>query len=481
MYIILGIIIVFITVILFNTYRFKPITFDTEVKHYIDNSIDIEKSAANLSEAIKIKTISNSDYKKFDYEQFEKFISFLEKTYPLVHEKLNKKRINEFSLIYKWSGKDSTKKPILLMGHYDVVPVEKGTENDWTYDAFSGDIAESKIWGRGTLDDKISVISILEAAESLLQENYIPERDIYFSFGHDEEVGGEQGASKIAEKFEEDDLEFEFIMDEGGAVVEKPMEGINKTVAMIGICEKGSTNVKITVKGDGGHSSTPPKNTALGKLALVLTRLEKIKMKPEITEPLKQFLNIMGREMGFGARLAIANIGIFKPLLFKIFENNPTTNAFIRTTTAITMSEASDAPNVLPQKASAIVNCRIRPGDTIEDLVEHIKKAAGDIEIEIELLMKEEASIISDITSEAYSKISETIKKIYPNVLISPYLMVGGTDSRKFDKVCKNIIRFAPYKITNEELSTVHNTNEYISMDNLKKYITFMKLIMKNT
>lgn len=480
MYIIIGLIIIFVIVILVKTNNFKPIKLNNQGEHYIDNSIDIEKSSLNLSEAVKIKTISNADYSKFDYEKFEEFIFFLEKTYPLVHEKLEKQRINNYSLIFRWKGKDDSKKPILLMGHYDVVPVEKGTEKDWTHDAFSGKIENNIIWGRGTLDDKITVISILEAAESLLKENYIPERDIYFSFGHDEEVGGEEGASKIAEKFEEEGLEFDFIIDEGGAVVEKPIQGIDKTVALIGICEKGSTNVKITVKGEGGHSSTPPNNTALGKLAIVLTRLEKNKMKPEITEPLIHFLNIIGREMGFSTRLAIANMGIFKPILFKIFEKNPITNALIRTTTAITMSEASDAPNVLPQKASAVVNCRIRPGDTIDDLINHIKKAAGNIEVETEILLREEASKVSDINSKAYGLISDTIEKVYPNVLISPYLMVGGTDSRKYGKVCKHIIRFAPYRINSNELSSVHNTNEYISIENLKRYITFMKLIMKN-
>lgn len=479
MYIILVLIVGFVTVVLYRTAKFKPLETKNEREQYIDNSIDIEKSQNNLSDAIKIKTISNTDYDKFDYEKFEQFITFLEKTYPKTHKKLDRQRINKYSLVYKWTGKNNSKKPILLMGHYDVVPVERGTEDDWIFDAFSGEIVGDKIWGRGTLDDKISVISILEAAEYLLEEDYMPERDIYFSFGHDEEVGGEEGASKVAEKFEKENLEFEFVIDEGGAVVEKPMKGIDKTVAMIGICEKGSTNVKITVRGEGGHSSTPPKNTALGKLAIVLTRLENSNMKPKITDPLNCFLSIIGREMGFVSRLAIANMGILRPLLLKIFENNPTTNAFIRTTIALTMSEASDAPNVLPQKASAVVNCRIRPGDTVDDLMDHINKVAGNIEIETEILMREEASSVTDINSSSYKKISKTIKKIYPEALISPYLMVGGTDSRKYEKVSENIIRFAPYRISNTELSSIHNTNENISIDNLRRYITFMKLIMK--
>ncbi len=477
----LIIIAIFIGVLLFNTAKFKPSIIDKNcgIVPYTDDKIDIEKAARNLSEAVKIKTISNIDYTKFDFDKFEEFISFIERTYPLVHQNLSKERVNKYSLVFKWKGKDTNKKPILLMGHYDVVPVERGTEKDWTYDAFSGEIAEGQIWGRGTLDDKISVISILEAAETLLKQGYIPERNIYFSFGHDEEVGGNQGASKVAEKFKKEGLEFDFVLDEGGAVIEKPMN-IDKTVATIGICEKGSTNVKITVKGDGGHSSTPPKNTALGKLSVVITRLEKNQMRPEITKPLEDFLNIIGREMGYGARFAISNIKILKPLLYKIFEKNSMTNAMIRTTTAATMAKASDAPNVLPQKASAVINCRIRPGDTVEDLIYHIKKIAGDIEVEIEVLLKEVASAVTDVNSKQYINLCKVIKKIYPNVIISPYLMLGGTDSRKYEKVCKNILRFSPYKLTNEELATMHSTNERITLENYKRFITFIKVIIEN-
>ena len=434
----------------------------------------------NLSEAIKIKTVSNSDYEKINFSEFDKFIEYLKNTYKLVHSHLEFTRVNTYGLVYRWRGESKDKLPIMFIAHYDVVPVENNTEKDWKYDAFSGIVAEERIWGRGTLDIKSQVIAILETAEQLLNNGYMPERDIFFAFGHDEEVGGRNGAKQIAEYFSEKNIKFEAIYDEGGIVITDAMKNVKSPMALIGIAEKGYCDVKIKVNSDGGHSSMPPKNTALGNLSKIICEIEKKPMKAKLCMPVHNMLKNICSEMGILVEIAVKNSWLFKPVLIKILSSSPMTNAMVRTTTAATMSKASDAPNVLPQNAIAVINSRLLPGDSSEDLVNHIKQITDKYNAEVEKIQVEEPSQISPIDTIGYMKLQETIKKIFGNVIVTPYLVMGGTDSRKYEIVCNNIYRFTPCKINSEEQSTMHNTNESITIENYYKMLNFYEYIITN-
>lgn len=460
----------------YNTLTLKVPEVNREARPYKPTNID-EASLKNLSKAISIKTISRTPYSQMDFNALEEFISFLESTYVNVHKQLELTRVNGYGLVYRWRGKDAAKKPLLLLAHYDVVPVEEGTQKDWKRGPFSGAIHEDALWGRGTLDIKSQLMAILEAVEKLLKEGATPGRDIYLAFGQDEEVGGMEGAYKIAELFEAENISFEAVFDEGGTVISDALEGVKVPMALVGIGEKGYVNLKLTAAGSGGHSSMPPKNTALGRLAKAITLLEEKPMKRVWCSAVRNMLEAVSGEMGLPVKIAMANFWLFKPLLNKILSSSATTNAMIRTTTAVTMAKGSDAANVLPQKAEAVINARLIPGDSSQDLINHIKRVTKGL-VEVEALTVEEPSDISPIDTLGYRKLTGVIKEFYPNALVAPYLVMGGTDSRKYSRLSKNIYRFTPYLINSEEKDTMHSTDEHISIENYMRMIEFyIKLI----
>ncbi|MBN2627918.1 MAG: M20/M25/M40 family metallo-hydrolase [Spirochaetales bacterium] len=447
------------------------------------DSIDGKRAAESLSQAITYRTISYGDYDKFDYGEFGKFLNFLIERFPRMAQQCSPRRINDYSVLYHWKGTDGGLPPLLLLGHYDVVPVEEGTEGEWRQDPFSGVIEGGELWGRGSLDMKVQIISHLEAAEQLLAEGFQPQRDIWFSYNYDEEQRGSRGASQAVEFFKEKGIRFDSVFDEGGCIVKGAMPGVEPPLAIIGLAEKGCANFRIKVKGSGGHSSMPPRSTALGKLSRIITDLEQNPMKPRMTPPVRQMLRVTSPEMSFVSRLALANQFLFKPLLFKIFAANPTTNAMIRTSFSATMSRTGDAPNVLPLSAEAVINCRPLPGDSVSDALNHLHrmavKSCDPNEYEIEIILGDNASPLSPYETSSYRKIESMIKKYYPQALVSPYLMMGGSDSSKFYPVCDNIYRFMPILINKEELDTMHNSNERISLDNITRSTAFFKEFIK--
>lgn len=437
-----------------------------------NNPFDLQLALQHLSDAIKIKTISYPDYDKMDFKLFDEFLLFLDRSYPNINRVCKKEIINGYCPIYIWESKEKQNKPILLLGHYDVVPVEKSSESEWEEEPFSGMIKDDYIWGRGTLDDKNQVIAVMEAVEHMIKNNYKPKRDIYMVFGFDEEVGGRRGAEKAAEVFKERAIEFECVIDEGGSVITDMMEGLTAPAALIGIAEKGSTNIKITVPGQGGHSSMPPDSTAIGTLAKIVSNVEKNPMKPRLIMPVKEMLKTMAPYMT-GQKFVLKNIDKLFPIIHPVLGKNPTTNALIRTTIAFTMTGGGDAPNVLPQKAWTTANLRILQGDSVDSTLEHIKNVNPDIEFEIEKLLVEEPSGISTIDGEPYKIVSNIIKEMYPEAIVVPYLMAGGTDSRKYFDLCKNIYRFSSVILTKKDYATIHSNNERISFENFSNMINF--------
>ncbi|GHV07009.1 peptidase M20 [Clostridia bacterium] len=429
---------------------------------------------ARLSRAIQIPTLSAPRYEDTDFAPFDEFLSFLAEAFPLFHATCELERVNTYALLYRWRGKDSSRVPILFTAHYDVVPAG----NDWTHPAFSGALADGRVWGRGTLDIKSQLTAHMEAAEALMRQGFAPEGDVYFAYGHDEEVGGAQGAEKIVEILTRRGIRLGGVLDEGGMVVTGAIAGVKSPVALIGVAEKASNQYEITVKGNGGHSSTPPKTTALGQVAEIIRRIENNPLPARLTPPVLAMFKNISPEMGGVTEFVVKHSGIFSGVLKNTLSKSPVTNAMIRTTFAATQAKASDAVNVLPLSASVTVNVRLLSGDTVDAVTEHFKKLAAEIPVSIRVWPGEEATAISPHSGDFYERIAKHTKELYPGAIVTPYLMLGGADARKYSDICENIYRFTPISVTNAEKDTIHNRDENISVENYTRMITFFEAIL---
>ncbi len=462
-----------------TTYKAKPLSSANIGE---EEKVDVERFISNLSEAIKIPTIANRDESLVDWAPFDEFHAFLEKAYPLMHEKLEKQIISTRSLMYHWKSDHPEKEPIALLSHQDVVPVTPGTEGDWKYPPYSGEVAEGFLWGRGAIDMKNHLIGVCEAVETLLEEGYVPERDVYLCFGHNEEVMAEGeicGADCMMRWFKEHHIKLDSVLDEGGAILEAKVDKvIDGHLAGVGIAEKGHVDFEISVNAKGGHSSQPPKHSALGELSRIVCKLENNQFKAELTPQLYSLFNEIGKNTSYPVRCIMSNLPILKPLVTKICSEIPPVASMMRTTTAVTMANGSPAPNVLPQKATVNVNFRIMPGQTIEDVEKHIRKCAGP-KAEIKLVSGKNPSKISSTSSRAFEAISKICKEMDPKAIVAPYLVMGGTDARQYEDVCDNIYRYSPFLMDTALLLTTHGTNERIPVSSLKDGVVFFKRYIK--
>lgn len=448
----------------------------------VEEKVDVDRFIKNLSDAIKIPTIANRDESLVDWAPFDEFHALLEKAYPLLHKNLDKQIISTRSLLYHWKSDHPEKEPIALLSHQDVVPVTPGTEDDWKYPAFSGEVAEGFLWGRGAIDMKNHLIAVCEAVEALLEEGYVPERDVYLCFGHNEEVMAEGeicGADCMMRWFKANGIKLDSVLDEGGAILEAKVDKvIDGHLAGVGIAEKGHVDFEISVNAKGGHSSQPPKHSALGELSRIVCKLENNQFKAELTPQLYFLFNEIGKNTTYPVRCVMSNLPVLKPLITKICSEIPPVASMMRTTTAVTMANGSPAPNVLPQKATVNVNFRIMPGQTIEDVEAHIRKYAGP-KAEIKLVSGKNPSKISPTDSRAFNAIREICKEMDPKAIVAPYLVMGGTDARQYEDVCDNIYRYSPFLMNTGLLLTTHGTNERIPVDSLKDGVVFFKKYIK--
>lgn len=467
----------FFSVILYSFFNFNSKQFKVTAVTVIKKE---EKALTNLSEAIKIKTVSYAKQDTSSEGEFKKFKEFIAKTYPLVHKKLVKKEINN-SFLYKWEGKNTSLKPIILLAHFDVVPVEESAMKKWKENPFSGVIKDGFIWGRGSLDDKVSVISTLEAIETLIGENFTPERSIYLAFGHDEEIGGESGAKQIAQYLEEQNIKAEFILDEGLSIVSGVIPGIDKPSALIGVAEKGYASFELSVDIAGGHSSMPSKENAITILSKALLKINEQQMKPKLVEPVKEFFKYIGPEMGFVNRVIFSNLWLFEPVVIKIFGKTPAGNATTRTTTAITIFKSGIKDNVIPTEAKAIVNFRILPEQTSKEVDEHLLRTIDDERVKVTLTdWINEPPPVSRIDSLGYNVIDKTVRQIFEDTIVAPSMVLAGTDSKHYVKISKDIYRFLPIRLQSEDLSRIHGIDERIAVDNYYECINFYYFLLKN-
>jgi len=444
---------------------------------------ETRKTIQRLSESIQIKTISEPDVSSIDYEAFLKFHQFLVKSYPLIHQNLERQTINTYSLCYEWAGSNPDLEPIAFLAHMDVVSAPTGNEYDWRYDPFSGKIADGFVWGRGTLDMKSTLTAIMEAVETLLEQAFTPERSIYLTFGHDEEIGGLEGAKKIVQSLTKKGIRFSYTLDEGMVILGPKLSPTNKMLGVIGIAEKGYVTLNLKGKGKGGHSSLPPQQTVISKLCKAAVRLEKKQMPPAFTDPVSLFFQTIAADMDFVEKLLFQNIPVFKKLLFLILEKSETTNALIRTTTAPTMFHGGVKENILPNNAKLTVNFRILPGDTISNVFDHVKKVIKDKSIAVKLGEKfiAEAPPVSSSDSTGFKTIEKTIHQVFPETAVSPGLILATTDSRHYAQISKNCYRFSPFVYGPDDPARIHGTNERIPVQGYLQGIRYYIQLIKNS
>jgi carboxypeptidase PM20D1 len=482
---VLAVVVVVAGVVAFRAARLES-RQPTEVGDAVTAAVDSAGAVERFQGAIRIPTISHERVEDTDSAAFRAFHAYLEESYPLVHERLERETVGDLSLLYTWRGTDPEADPVVLMGHQDVVPVIPGTEEDWTHPPYGGVLADGYVWGRGTMDDKVSVISILEAVEALLAEGYQPERTVYLAFGHDEEVGGVRGASAIAQLLESRDAEpYAFVLDEGGAVVRGMIPGIEDAVAVVGIAEKGYVNLELVVEGEGGHSSTPPEHTNIGILAEAIGELEENPFPAELEGPARDMFTWLAPEMSFGGRAVFANLWLFEPLVVRMLLADPETAAMVRTTTAVTIVGGGVKANVLPIRAQALVNHRILPGETRESVLERVRSVIDDDRVQVRIVGDEavDPSPVSDPEGEAFQMLARTIHRSLAgeDVVVTPYLVMGGTDSKYYSGRSSDVFRFIPAPVDADALSRAHGTDERMSVEGLLTSIRFFQQLIRSS
>ena len=479
-----AVFIVIVAIVLFNTFRSGSRQIELKSEDLIEPIPLPNGAIERLAHTIRIPTISFEDRSLMDSSAFMALHHALDSMYPLVDSILAKTLINNYSLLYEWKGSDPELKPILLLGHQDVVPVESGTEMQWRAPAFSGQVDSGYLYGRGSLDDKFCITGILEAVELLLKEGKQPKRTILMAFGHDEEVGGEHGAEMIASYIKEQGIEIEFVLDEGLVVTDGIFPGLEQPLALIGLAEKGNMSITLEIELDGGHSSMPEKQTAIGALSDALAKIESCPFPAKLDGPVLQMFKTVGPELPFANRMAIANLWLFEGVLKSKLAAAPSTDASIRTTQAITIIDGGTKANVLPSKARATINFRTLPGDNIEYVAERIREIIDDDRIKLTIMPgAKEPTRVASTSSEGFQNIELTIRQVFEkdNVLVSPALVLAGTDARHYEEVAENVYRFVPLFLNSEDLKRIHGTNERISIENYTQVIAFFHQLMLNT
>ena len=438
--------------------------------------ITVDSGAVDrFASAVRIQTISNFG-QPIDQAAIARLRDLLATSFPHVHATMAREVLPSGSLLFTWKGKDPSAEPVILMGHMDVVPVEQSTLDHWKHQPFSGDVAEGSIWGRGTLDDKAAVLSTLEAAETLIAQGFTPARTILLAFGDDEENGGSQGAAPLVKELAARGVHAHFVVDEGGAVVTGMLAGLDRPLAVIGVSEKGYLSLKLSTTGTGGHSSEPPAHTAIGELALGITRLEAHPFPGALPEPsVKQFA-ALAPYLPFSKKLILANLWLTKPLVVGAGLKDPKMAGGYHTTTAVDMITGGTKDNVLPTTASAVVNFRILPGETTDSVIAAVREKLADPDIRVEITAAGSArnpSPVSPTNSEGFQDLQTTIHQLYPTAVVSPYMVQAATDSSYYYAVSPNVYRFAPLEMTPAGMTMAHGFNEHVGIDNYRHMVQF--------
>ncbi len=464
---------VLLAVVLIRTLLFRP--RDNVAAQTNAEPFDGERAIAALQQLVRCKTVSYKDSSLEDDAEFRKLIDLLPTLYPQVFATCSFEELADRGLLFCWKGKASAE-PAVLMAHYDVVPVN---EELWDKPAFEGVIEDGILWGRGTLDTKVTFNGVLSAAEHLIGEGFVPEQDIYFAFSGGEEVNG-KGAVHIVDWFEAHGITPAMVVDEGGAVVENVFPGVTAPCGMIGIAEKGMMDVRYTTLSGGGHASAPKPKTPVDTLARACCRLVSHPFKAHITPPVAQMFDTLGRHSGFVYRMIFANLWLFSPVLDMICKKSGgELNALMRTTVAFTQMEGSKASNVIPPKAMMVSNIRLNPYDTVESAKAYIEKTVGDTDVEVTVLHGMNPSRISRTDCAGWDKVAQAVASTWRGCIVSPYLMVQCSDSRHYGRISDRVYRFSAMDLTSEERATIHGNNERIRLDCAKRAVEFYIRLMR--
>ena len=468
--------IVLVAILLVKTASFKSKQLATDGKR---KELPVDETAVkHLSDAIKINTTSFDDTTIVNQAAFDSFFTFLKTEYAPVFQNLEDTILNKRSLLLKWKGKNETTKPVILYAHLDVVPIEESTKTKWTHEPFSGLVADGFIWGRGALDDKGSLISIFEALKKLQAKNVTPERTIYFAFGSDEEIGGSQGAAIIADYLRAQKISFEFYMDEGGMVSEGVVPNIKRPVALIGTAEKGVMTLELTANVKGGHSSHPPRQSALDVLNQAVLKLHSHQEERRTVETVNEFLDFVGSEMPSPLKIVFANRWLFQPLILNEYEKSDEGRALLRTTTVATVMNAGMKENVIPSRVSAKVNYRILSDENSQQVIERATKIIDDTLIKITAGEIYEPSKNSTSTSYGFKLLQQTSAEVFPDAIVTPFLMLGSTDSKHFQDITENTYRFFPVRMNSDLMGTVHGIDERIGEKDYMETISFYETMI---
>lgn len=429
--------------------------------------------AARLAGALRLETLSKDAAEQPHAEDFAAFDRYLETLYPRVHAQLRLRRFNQHSRLYRWAGRDAERPGLLLLAHSDVVPVEPGTEARWQYPPFDGVIADGYIWGRGALDDKSSVLGWMEALEYLLEQGFEPEADIWLAIGHDEEVGGRFGAVAMAEWLREQGVQVGLALDEGGAITQGIVPGVQRPVASIMAGEKGYVSIELMARGSGGHSSTPPATSAIGRLGAAVGRLQTQQMPRRLQAPVTDMLERIAGDLPLSARVAIANRWLLEPMLLSSFGKSRVGNALLRTTTAPTLIHGGIKDNVIATEARAVINFRILPGDTVADVEAHVRAVVNDPEITIRRYSPfvSEPSPVSDLDSPEYAQLATAVKDVFPDALISTGVVTGATDLRHYHGLYRHRFNFVPLTYLSDDVERFHGSNERVGVADYRKMV----------
>ncbi len=473
LYLILAIVLVFAAVVAVRTLNFKP----KAQPALTGERVEFDKDAAveSLATLVKCRTISYSDHSLEDDAEFEKLISKLPALYPHVFEACEFSQLPDRALLFKWAGK-SEGDPAVLMAHYDVVPVN---EEKWEKPPFDALIENGVLWGRGTLDTKVTFNGVLFSANHLIAKGFRPEHDVYFAFSGGEEVNG-KGAPNIVQFFADHGITPAMVVDEGGAVVENVFPGVKQPCGLIGIAEKGMINAQYRCVSAGGHASAPKPHTPVGILAKACTRVENHPFKAHIEGPAAEMFDTLGRHSTLLYRIIFANMWCFGWVIDLLGRmSGGEMNALVRTTSAFTQMEGSSARNVIPPEAKMVANMRLNPADSVESALAYLRKTVGDASVEITALESFEPSPISETNCPAWDKVASAVAETWSGCLVAPYLMVQCSDSRHYGRISNHVYRFSAMDLTAEERATIHGNNERIRLETVHKAVEFYIRLMK--
>jgi len=423
--------------------------------------VTTHRAVEKLQVLVRIPTVSHPDPSRIDTAAFDAFVAELAAQFPLLHQRLELTRVDTHGLLFRWAGRRADG-PVVLMAHLDVVPVDGDAV--WQHPAFGAEMHDGAVWGRGTLDDKGQLTAVCEAVETLLEDGFVPARDVWLSFGCNEEVSGPAAALAVGE-LERRGVRPWFVLDEGGAIAAEAFPGVEPPVGVIGVTEKGVTSIELRVDGRGGHASTPARNAPTVRLARAVRRLDRRQMSASLPEPTVELLRRLAPHAPAALRPLMANAGRLGPLLTRVLiASGPEAAAMTRTTFAVTTLSGSPGLNVIASTARAGVNIRIMVGDTVAGVLEHVRRTVGDDEVQVRVLDRNEPSPVSP-RDDAFELLESTITEVFPDAVPAPYVMMAATDSRQFTRICSRVYRFSPFRMSKAQRESIHSYDEHLGID----------------